>query len=92
MQHGIIIIKSVLTKNQIPTPALLLDLDLLEANLARMANAVKQSGKQLRPHAKAHKCPEIARRQIAHGALRNFGRDRRRGGTDGRRTPSPEFC
>lgn len=58
----------MLTKNQIPTPALLLDSDLLEANLSRLANAVKQSGKQLRPHAKAHKCPEIARRQIAHGA------------------------
>jgi D-serine deaminase-like pyridoxal phosphate-dependent protein len=58
----------VLTKSQIPTPALLLDSDLLEANLSRMAQAVKQSGKQLRPHAKAHKCPEIARRQIAHGA------------------------
>jgi 3-hydroxy-D-aspartate aldolase len=58
----------VLTKNQIPTPALLLDSDLLEANLSRMAQAAKKSGKQLRPHAKAHKCVEIARRQIAHGA------------------------
>lgn len=58
----------MLTKNQIPTPALLLDSDLLESNLSRMAQAVKQSGKQLRPHAKAHKCVEIARRQIAHGA------------------------
>jgi len=58
----------VLTKNQIPTPALLLDCDLLESNLSRMAHAVKQSGKQLRPHAKAHKCVEIAKRQIAHGA------------------------
>ena len=58
----------MLTKNQIPTPALLLDSDLLEANLARLAQAVKKSGKQLRPHAKAHKCVEIAKRQIAHGA------------------------
>jgi len=58
----------VLTKSQIPTPALLLDLDLLELNLARMAERVKQSGKKLRPHAKAHKCVEIARRQIEHGA------------------------
>jgi D-serine deaminase-like pyridoxal phosphate-dependent protein len=58
----------VLTKNQIPTPALLLDSDLLESNLARMARRVKESGKKLRPHAKAHKCVEIARRQIAHGA------------------------
>lgn len=58
----------MLTKNQISTPALLLDSGLLESNLSRMARAVKQSGKQLRPHAKAHKCVEIAKRQIAHGA------------------------
>jgi D-serine deaminase-like pyridoxal phosphate-dependent protein len=58
----------VLTKNQVPTPALLLDSELFEANLSRMARAVKESGKKLRPHAKAHKCVEIARRQIAHGA------------------------
>ncbi len=59
----------MLHRNQIPTPALLVELDLLEANLARMAAAVKKSGKRLRPHAKAHKCVEIARRQIAHGAI-----------------------
>ncbi len=58
----------MLTKNQIPTPALLLDSGLLESNLSRMAQAVKRSGKQLRPHAKAHKCVEVAKRQIAHGA------------------------
>lgn len=58
----------MLTKNQIPTPALLLDAGLLESNLSRMANRVKESGKQLRPHAKAHKCVEIARSQIEHGA------------------------
>ncbi|MEP6963693.1 MAG: alanine racemase, partial [Acidobacteriota bacterium] len=49
--------------------ALVLDLDAFEANLARMAGLVKERGKQLRPHAKAHKCPEIARRQIAAGAV-----------------------
>jgi D-serine deaminase-like pyridoxal phosphate-dependent protein len=58
----------VLTKNQVPTPALLVDLDAFEANLSRMAERVKQSGKKLRPHAKAHKCVEIAKRQIAAGA------------------------
>ncbi len=58
----------MLTKKQIPTPALLLDLDAFEANLTRMAEHVKRSGKNLRPHAKAHKCVEIARRQIAAGA------------------------
>jgi 3-hydroxy-D-aspartate aldolase len=59
----------VLTKQQLPTPALLLDLDKFEANLARMAARIKESGKALRPHAKAHKCVEIAKRQIAAGAI-----------------------
>ncbi|MEO8097534.1 MAG: DSD1 family PLP-dependent enzyme [Acidobacteriota bacterium] len=57
------------TVSQIPTPALVLDLDAFETNLTRMAAHVKQNSKQLRPHAKAHKCPEIARRQIAAGAI-----------------------
>ncbi len=55
--------------HQIPTPALVLDLDAFETNLTRMAAHVKASGKSLRPHAKAHKCPEIAKRQIAAGAI-----------------------
>ena len=59
----------MLTKQQLPTPALLLDLDKFEANLARMAARIKESGKSLRPHAKAHKCVEIAKRQIAAGAI-----------------------
>jgi 3-hydroxy-D-aspartate aldolase len=59
----------VLTKQQLPTPALLLDLDKFEANVARMATRIKESGKSLRPHAKAHKCVEIARRQIGAGAI-----------------------
>jgi 3-hydroxy-D-aspartate aldolase len=60
---------TVPTKLEIPTPALLLDLDAFEANLQLMADHVKASGKRLRPHAKAHKCVEIARRQIAAGAI-----------------------
>ena len=59
----------MLTNQQLPTPALLLDLDKFEANLARMAARIKESGKSLRPHAKAHKCVEIAKRQIAAGAI-----------------------
>ena len=58
----------MLTRSHIPTPALLLDLEAFEKNLASMADRVKQSGKRLRPHAKAHKCVEIAKRQIAAGA------------------------
>ena len=59
----------VLTKNEIPTPALLVDLDLLDKNIQRMAVHVKKTGKHLRPHAKAHKCSEIAKRQLAAGAI-----------------------
>lgn len=59
----------MLKTSEIPTPALLLDLDAFEHNLHLMADRVKQSGKHLRPHAKAHKCVEIARRQIAAGAI-----------------------
>src|SRR5579863_5724204 len=55
-------------KSEILTPALLLDLDVFEANLTRMMEQVKRSGKAIRPHAKAHKCVEIAKRQIAAGA------------------------
>jgi D-serine deaminase-like pyridoxal phosphate-dependent protein len=58
-----------MTRDQIPTPALLLDLDRFERNLRKMAALVKQAGKKLRPHAKTHRCPEIARRQVAAGAV-----------------------
>jgi D-serine deaminase-like pyridoxal phosphate-dependent protein len=58
-----------MNRDEIPTPALLLDADRFERNLARMAEHVRASGKQYRPHAKTHRCPEIARRQIAAGAL-----------------------
>src|SRR5437773_10918474 len=58
-----------MTRDDIPTPALLLDLDRFERNLGRMAAHVRAAGKNLRPHAKTHRCPEIARRQVAAGAL-----------------------
>jgi D-serine deaminase-like pyridoxal phosphate-dependent protein len=57
------------TRDEIPTPALLLDLDRFERNLQRMAEHARRAGKSLRPHAKTHRCPEIAHRQIAAGAL-----------------------
>jgi 3-hydroxy-D-aspartate aldolase len=58
-----------MTKAELPTPALLLDLDRFERNVQKMAAHVNAVGKKLRPHAKTHKCPEIARRQIAAGAV-----------------------
>jgi D-serine deaminase-like pyridoxal phosphate-dependent protein len=50
-------------------PALVVDLDAFEHNLDLMANAVRGSGLALRPHAKSHKCPDIAKAQIARGAV-----------------------
>jgi D-serine deaminase-like pyridoxal phosphate-dependent protein len=49
-------------RDAIDTPALVLDLDAFEHNLHLMAQAVSGSAVRLRPHAKSHKCPEIARR------------------------------
>ena len=52
----------------VDTPALILDLDAFEGNLQRLRDAV--SGRvRVRAHAKTHKCPEIARRQVAAGAI-----------------------
>ncbi|MDQ0989519.1 alanine racemase [Streptomyces sp. V3I7] len=51
------------------TPALVVDVDVLEGNIARMAEAGRGGGFALRPHAKTHKCPPIAERQRAAGAV-----------------------
>lgn len=53
----------------IDTPALVLDLDAFERNVQRMADALRDSQVRLRAHAKSHKCPEIALRQVAAGAI-----------------------
>ncbi len=52
----------------LPTPAVLIDVAVLDRNIARMAAASRASGIRLRPHAKTHKILEIGRRQIAEGA------------------------
>jgi 3-hydroxy-D-aspartate aldolase len=53
----------------VDTPALLVDLDALERNLDALARSLAGAPVRVRPHAKSHKCPEIARRQIARGAV-----------------------
>src|SRR5262245_56758039 len=53
----------------VDTPALLVDLDAFERNLQRMADFAGRAGVRLRPHAKTHKSPEVARRQVALGAV-----------------------
>ncbi|MBI4573605.1 MAG: DSD1 family PLP-dependent enzyme [candidate division NC10 bacterium] len=57
--------------DDVDTPALLLDLDAFERNVAGLAQAVAGigAGLRLRPHAKSHKCPVIALRQMAQGAV-----------------------
>ncbi len=54
--------------DELDTPALLIDLDRLEANLLRWQRHCDQLGIRNRPHVKTHKIPELARLQIAHGA------------------------
>ncbi len=53
------------TIHDLPTPALIIDVDAFEANLAEMAS--HWPGARLRPHVKAHKCTALAARQVAHG-------------------------
>jgi 3-hydroxy-D-aspartate aldolase len=54
---------------KVDTPALLLDLDAFERNLGRLTESLRGTSVRVRPHAKSHKCPEIALRQIARGAV-----------------------
>ncbi|MFI5041865.1 MAG: alanine racemase, partial [Acidimicrobiales bacterium] len=51
------------------TPALVVDLDIFEANVAAMAELLRGSGKVLRPHVKTHRTPELARRQLGGAAI-----------------------
>ena len=53
----------------IDTPALVIELDAFERNLRTLADSVKGRPVRVRPHAKTHKCAEIAKRQLAHGAV-----------------------
>jgi D-serine deaminase-like pyridoxal phosphate-dependent protein len=57
------------SRHSLNTPALVIDLDALTRNIARMADFARNRGLQLRPHAKTHKSPDIARRQIEAGAV-----------------------
>ncbi len=60
-----------LTREDLPTPALLLDLDAFQANVAKMAGYLRERGRAFRPHGKTHKCPEIARALVRAGAVGN---------------------
>ena len=55
--------------HDVDTPALLLDLDAVQENIAAMAAFFRDRPQKLRPHFKTPKTPEIARRQLAAGAI-----------------------
>ncbi len=57
------------SRRALNTPVLVVDLDALTRNIAAMAAFAKRHAIALRPHSKTHKSPEIARRQIAAGAI-----------------------
>src|SRR6266849_5227379 len=55
--------------SELDTPALLIDLDILERNLARVADYTKANQLRLRPHTKTHKVPAVGKRQLDSGAM-----------------------
>ena len=56
-------------KTELDTPALLIDLDILESNIQSMADYFSGISTDLRPHLKTHKTPIIAKKQIEAGAI-----------------------
>lgn len=62
-------LKGRITRDDLATPALVLDLDAFESNVALMTKFAKEHKRALRPHGKTHKCPEIAKALIRAGAV-----------------------
>jgi D-serine deaminase-like pyridoxal phosphate-dependent protein len=58
-----------MTGPEVDTPKLVLNVNALERNLRRMADAVRPTGVALRPHTKTHKSPWVAGRQVTLGAV-----------------------
>ena len=57
------------SKWELETPCLCVDLDLLESNIATMESTVNRNGIASRPHAKTHKTPVIAQMQLDSGSV-----------------------
>ncbi|MDE0733539.1 MAG: alanine racemase [Gammaproteobacteria bacterium] len=57
------------SKWELDTPSLCVDLDALESNIAKMQSTTSQNGIASRPHAKTHKCPTIAHMQLDSGSV-----------------------
>ena len=62
-------VKPGVSKWELDTPALCVDLDKMEKNIATMQAALKKFGLPSRPHSKTHKCAAIAKYQIATGSI-----------------------
>ncbi|MGO9261640.1 MAG: alanine racemase [Bryobacteraceae bacterium] len=58
-----------ITKDVLPTPCMIVDLDLFEKNIKTMAVHCNATGIEVRPHVKIHKSVDVAKRQIAEGAI-----------------------
>jgi 3-hydroxy-D-aspartate aldolase len=58
-----------LTKDLLPTPCMVVDLDMFNANIKHMAETTKTNGLQVRPHVKVHKSVDVAKHQMAAGAI-----------------------
>lgn len=58
-----------MTKDILPTPCMVVDLDMFKANIKHMADTAKANDINVRPHVKVHKSVDVAKHQIAHGAI-----------------------
>ncbi len=58
-----------LHKSELETPVLMIDLDVMERNLRKMAAFFETVAANLRPHTKTHKTPALAHKQLEHGAV-----------------------
>jgi 3-hydroxy-D-aspartate aldolase len=58
-----------ITKDVLPTPCMVVDLDMFNANVKHMAETAKSNGINVRPHVKVHKSVDVAKHQVAAGAV-----------------------
>ena len=58
-----------ITKDVLPTPCMLVDIDMFQANVRHLADTAKANRINARPHVKVHKSVDVAKQQMAHGAI-----------------------
>lgn len=64
-----VMLREPMRPDQLPTPALILDRPTMDSNIQAMSDHLGRYAKGFRPHSKTHKCPEIAKQQMAAGAV-----------------------